>query len=485
MAKQAGSGLLEGLPEILYVKDLAALLRISELAVRRRAKRGAIPQPLHLGRSLAWTREGVLDWLRDGGRPAGTVKMKITLRPYAKDKSRWTIDIRLMNPCTQNQEVRRRYVAPAGLDQTQARAWGERKVPTLLRELVGDAGEHDAVPMIPAVVATPRKETATTINNTITKPVTLAEFYLQRFVPEHVALLKSATRDHYKFTWAKHIAPALGDLPLIAIDDNRLSTFRAGLRKHLAATTANIARAMLMKILRFACKMKVMSVVPTFERIPEPRKLPKNVFSEEQIAKLLAAARQQGTDVLVILLLAIDAGLRVSEICALQWGDIDMRVGSVLVQRNVYQGEFQTPKGRIGKLALTKALHTALVAHHQANGHHGPLVLYRGVGTVGVQAHTPGSIRNAIHKVQDSVGFKRTGPHLLRHTALTRLADLGASVFIIQAVARHSNIKTTQDYLHTQQALLSREAANLVDNRPGPDFGNALATLATGTPNTL
>jgi hypothetical protein len=49
----------------------------------------------------------------------------------------------------------------------------------------------------------------------------------------------------------------------------------------------------------------------------------------------------------------------------------------VLVQRSVFDGVMQTPKGTIGKLALTRALREALAELTGARRHHGPLVLYR------------------------------------------------------------------------------------------------------------
>ncbi|MBK8263838.1 MAG: hypothetical protein IPK80_21185 [Nannocystis sp.] len=71
--------------------------------------------------------------------------MKITLRPYAKDKNRWQIDIRLANPSQPQTEIRRRMVAPGGHDQKQARTWGERQVAALLRELVGEGAKVEAL----------------------------------------------------------------------------------------------------------------------------------------------------------------------------------------------------------------------------------------------------------------------------------------------------------------------------------------------------
>ena len=217
-SRQPNSGApdLEALPELLYVPDLAALLRISPKAVRHRAARGGLPPPLRLGRALAWTRDAVLGWLRDGGRSAGSVDMKITLRPYAKDKSRWHIDIRLMNPHHPEQELRRRVVAPAGHDQKQARAWGERQVAVILRELVGERDkEADAIAPAVGVIKPTRKEAP----KKTWASTTLAEFYRARFEPEHVNLLKPATRDYYRKVWNLYVAPEIGELPLAELAD--------------------------------------------------------------------------------------------------------------------------------------------------------------------------------------------------------------------------------------------------------------------------
>ncbi len=71
-----------------------------------------------------------------------------------------------------------------------------------------------------------------------------------------------------------------------------------------------------------------------------------------------------------------------------------------------------------------------------------------------------------------------SGPHLLRHTALTRLANLGASIYQIQAVARHARLETTQKYIHTQQTKLTGEAAVLVDAAANGPVGKAVAKRA-------
>ncbi|MCB9705838.1 MAG: site-specific integrase [Myxococcales bacterium] len=460
------------LPEILYVDDFAALLRISPAALRRRALRGQLPAPFHCGRALAWTRDRVLSWLRDCGRSAGPADMRITLRPYSHDKTRWHVDIRLMNPCNPEREIRRRTVAPAGMSEAQARAWGERQVPTILRKALG---------------ATARDEKEAP-NDThpiriATKPhrpeMTVARLFIERFEPEHVRLQKPATQDAYAAVFRNHIGPLLGDMPIEALDEDRLSAFRAELAGRVRPVAANLVLAKLAKLLRFAKRVRLLAVVPEIEKLRTPRPKPKPVYSDGQIADLLAAARSLGPVCELICLLALDAGLRTSEVCALEWGDVDLDAGTLLVQHNAYRGVTQTPKGTIGKLALTKALWQALLDHRRREPL-GPLVLYRRYQYRDAwRPFSPSGVRHVLNQAQEKAGLPKTGLHLLRHTSLTRLANLGASVYIVQAVARHSRLQTTQMYLHTQQVLLSREAADLLDQAArGHEPGKALAKRA-------
>ena len=441
------------LPTVVYVPDLARFLRISEKAVRHRAARGQVPRPFKSGKALAWTREDVLTWLRECGRAAGPAKMKITLRPYTNDKTRFHVDIRFMNPAVANETIRRRLVAPPGLDEKQARTWGERQVPLILRELVGGTAD--------AVTVAHQKEIIT-----MRAPrLTLAEFYERRFLPEHVALQKRATRDSYESLYRNHIGPQLGDVPIAAIDEDRISEFRAALHKRVGITTANVVLGKLAKILKKAKKLKAITVLPDVERFPVPRARPKPVFSDVEIARLSEAAADRSPDALLVCLLALDANLRVSEICALQWTDINLEQRTITVQHNVYKGEEQTPKGEIKTIALSSGVLRAL-EEHRKRGELGPLVLYRrSQFPRGEWApHTPHSIKHLLNETQKQGKVARSGPYLLRHSGLTRLANLGASVYAVQAMARHARLQTTQAYLHQLGSRLTREAVNLLDD---------------------
>lgn len=458
-----------GLPPVIYVSDLARFLRISEKAVRHRAARGQVPRPFKSGKALAWTREDVMTWLRECGRAAGPAKMKITLRPYPHDTTRFHVDIRFMNPTAANETIRRRLVAPPGLDEKQARTWGERQVPLILRELVGGTGHAAAVE--------PQKESTIA---TRAPRMTLAEFYERRFLPEHVALQKRATRDSYECLYRNHIGPLLGDEPIAAIDEDKISTFSAALRKRVGITTSNVVLGKLAKMLKKAKRLKLIPVLPEVERFPVPKTRKKRVFSDAEIARLSEAAADRSPEALLVCLLALDVNLRVSEICALRWTDIDFEQKTITVEHNVYKGEEQTPKGEIRTIALSAAVLRAL-EEHRRRGELGPLVVYRRSQHTGGEwaPHTPHSIKHLLNETQKQGQVARSGPHLLRHTGLTRLANLGASVYAVQAMARHARLQTTQSYLHQLGTTLSREAVTLLDQAAaGKPIGKAVAKRA-------
>ena len=53
-------------PELLTVKDGAAMLSVSPRHVKRGADAGWLPRPVSLSRSKRWVRSSILDWISRG-----------------------------------------------------------------------------------------------------------------------------------------------------------------------------------------------------------------------------------------------------------------------------------------------------------------------------------------------------------------------------------------------------------------------------------
>ena len=86
-------------------------------------------------------------------------------------------------------------------------------------------------------------------------------------------------------------------------------------------------------------------------------------------------------------------------------------------------------------------------------------------------------LRMWLRKLQDELGLQR-GVHILRHTFATQALHKGASLREVQALLGHTNIATTERYLHTDsdnldQAMLrvarGRGATSAAEPKRGPN----------------
>ena len=460
------------LPLVLHVDDVAGLLRISPKAVRSRVQRGQLPRPFRSGKALAWTRDTVLTWVRDCARP-GVPAMKISTRPYPNDPTRFHVDIRFMNPCKDNEEIRRRMVAPAGLDEGQARAWGERQVPVILRDLV-------AVPSVRVVeepVKPPVRAPVKALKETPPPPqLTLGSFYEQRFRPEYVALQKLGTQIAYDSIYRDHLRPLLGNVALAEVDDDRISRLRADLLKRVERTTANMILA---KLKRSSASPPGCTSSRWCRRSTSCRRAGRSPSRCTRTMRSRASpgpprARPRGGDRYPPRPRCVPARVR----------DLRPQVVRRGPHRRRDQGPAQhvprarqTPKGTIGTIALTASLHarSPSTASASRSGRSSSTA-----GPMHRRTNCPRTRRTRSATCSTSrrrgAGLADSGPHLLRHSGLTRLANLGASVYVVQAVARHARLQTRRrTSQHGRPARRGRGAAR---QRPNGPVGKSLAKRA-------
>jgi len=179
-----------------------------------------------------------------------------------------------------------------------------------------------------------------------------------------------------------------------------------------------------------------------------PKRLPQYLTVSE-IEKLLAApdtSTPLGLRTRAIIEVLYGAGLRVSEMAALDVQDVDVAQRQVRV---LGKGN----KERIGLLGrqATQALRTYLtVGRPELLGqkttdalwlnHRGGRLTTRGIALVLSKAAEQADIRTSI------------SPHILRHTFATHLLDGGADLRVVQELLGHANLATTQIYTHVSQS---------------------------------
>lgn len=155
-----------------------------------------------------------------------------------------------------------------------------------------------------------------------------------------------------------------------------------------------------------------------------------------------------------ILEVLYSTGLRVSELVALDWTDIDRREG-VLRARGKGRKERIVPVGSFALQALTR-YRTSIPTEWRGSGEDQPVFLNR-FGT----RISDRSIRKVLDKYIVRAGLDhKTSPHTLRHSFATHLLDGGANLREVQELLGHQHLATTQVYTHLTHERLGAAYRN-------------------------
>ena len=173
------------------------------------------------------------------------------------------------------------------------------------------------------------------------------------------------------------------------------------------------------------------------------------VLAPDQVSALLAALRSPKYRLIAMVMYG--AGLRVSEACALEVGDIDA-ARSVI---HVRHGKGNAPRD----VTLSPTLLAALREYWRQERPARPY-LFVGKGTDRPLA--PDSVRKALKMARAEAGLKGTfTPHMLRHSFATHLLEAGTDIRVIQQLLGHKDLSTTAGYTRVAHALLAKTISPL------------------------
>jgi site-specific recombinase XerD len=240
-----------------------------------------------------------------------------------------------------------------------------------------------------------------------------------------------------------------------------ISLYREHLIGTYAAATAAKKLAVLRRFLIFTYMAGATTVNPEslrfFAKSPSVRQDPAyNVLTEDELSRMLNAARASNYRDYVMLAVMAGCGLREAEVVGIRIGDFREAAADKVLLRVLGKGD------KVRNVSISPDLwrliqRFVLLTERSFTSHpdsRKPLFTSR-VGKD--KPLTTRSVQNIVKKYVRAAGItKAISPHSIRHTVGTNMAVNEAPLLVIQQFLGHSDPKTTLRYIRRAEELATR-----------------------------
>ncbi len=296
---------------------------------------------------------------------------------------------------------------------------------------------------------------------TIVAPMTLQR-YAEIWLQGAAASLKSSTVRFYRDNLENHIYPAIGthEIGKVTRAEVKRVLVAVSMKGLKPKTITGVVRT-LSTVLSEAVEDGRLVANAALRpgrlrrqmRDPNaPKRFVIDPYTRAEAEILVAVAEEHYPEWQPFLLCALRTGVRLGELRALQWGDIDWRQRFLHIERNYVEGTFTTPNNGLARnVDMSLQLRTALRlwrrrqrAVWMAVGRPLPKLVFPS------DAETPlddSKIRKAILAIvtKAEVRRRRSIVHVLRHTFGSLLIQQGESLAYVKEQMGHASIQITVD----------------------------------------
>ena len=282
---------------------------------------------------------------------------------------------------------------------------------------------------------------------------------------------KLSTHTSHTGNLTKHVFPVFGKTPLDHITRKDLKAFfNRLLSKGKAPGTVTVIRAGISGVLSSAVEDEIIPHNPLrdikFKKVKQKTEI--EPLSEDEAERLLEAAKGfLGGQYYPQILCSLRTGMRLGEMKALQWQDMDFDARQIEVKRSCRRGVVSDPKNHKQRRVdmtpqLAEALHELkLIQKKRAIKSGRPFSDY-------VFANNRGEIflrvpfENALNRCLAAAKLRRIRIHDLRHTYANIRISRGHNIGDVSKQLGHSSIKITFDvYGHLQPGHFKSEIDEL------------------------
>lgn len=282
-----------------------------------------------------------------------------------------------------------------------------------------------------------RGRDAPTVNDALEK-------FFTETVPERIAAGRFTARTAREYKWhaQRYVAPALGAMQVSEVtrhDVEKLASTLADRPSQRNRVLAFVSRIFTLTE-RWEWRPQHTNPVRGIERArEEPRR---RILSSEEFAALSVALEEAQSRCLpsvAAIRVAALTGLRISEVIAMRWADIDLETGRVhLPSTKTGARVHDLPPAALGEVSALPRINAWVFTYGRAAS-----VTYR-------------TMRLHFSRIAASAGLCDVRLHDLRRTFITRAAATGANAFLIQGLLGHQTMQMASRYVQ-EAGLAVRE----------------------------
>lgn len=348
-----------------------------------------------------------------------SVRRRTQKRPSGRLSRRWIVDVQFRHPDGRIERIRR-------TPRVQSRVGAQRLEREILARL---EGHPDLGPDAPRPLETPRQAAT---------PTLLA--FWERFLTVHVVVNNKPSEQATKRRiMALHLLPHFGHVQLSEIRSASIEAYKADMIKAgYSAKSINNHLAVLRAILTTAYRWEVIDTLPRIIQLrcrpPQARYLS---FAEARRLQAQASGMWK-----TMITLALNTGMRIGELIALRWQDVDLAAGKLQVCQNIWLGEIGTPKS--GKNREIPLNGLACEALGRLSSQETGIVFPRSAGGF----LTYRQCNHALESISRAAGLESVQWHVLRHTFASHLVSRGVGLKAVQDLLGHSTQAMTERYAH-------------------------------------
>lgn len=288
--------------------------------------------------------------------------------------------------------------------------------------------------------------------------LTLGEVFTEKYLPYSKATKRHASS--WRREEALHklwVAPVIGGKPLKEVAPIHLEKIKTDMLKAgRAPRTARYALEFVRQVFNYAARNGLYEGPNPVNRVklPSPDNRRMRYLTKDEAQDLLAELKGRSKTLHDMAALSLYAGLRFGEIASLEWADVDLEAGTLMLR--------DTKSGKTRVAFMNDTVKAILEARPKGN----PTDLVFPARGGGKMAQASKAFNQAVDKLGLNDGIKdrrqRVCFHSLRHTFASHLVESGTDLFTVKELLGHADFGMAARYSHVGAETL-RAAVRKLD----------------------